>query len=462
MNEITKMLPTAPVKKQESTELVVGSVFASSAAFELAQRQAKMLAQSDLVPKRFRGQDKIANCVIALDMARQINTHPLTVMRELYIVHGTPGWSSKFLIATVNTCGRYEPMRYKTGGIGDDMFCVAWTTPKGRPDDVLEGPKVDIRMAKAEGWYDRKSRDGDAASKWPTMPQLMLMYRAAAFWVRLNAPELSMGMHTSEELQEMRTVSGEVVERSTQISETAYTKNDQEINDQGGTELNKSNMAAENNQVETPEESSSSPTQPLDPFMKEQQKETGRIPTAEKPLINSDGEYIDVNGIIWDTTKHGESSKTRGPTYNTDGSFRKRRGAAKELTDKEPTEDQNENVVTSQDIISMIASAETIDRCNEIKDLVRTSGFPEDVKKNLTANAERLAVLLSPENSQPSESEAKINEAELIIKIETAGSAEELDQLGVAAKEAGLKENSTIVIFSKISKRRRELSGDIA
>jgi hypothetical protein len=49
-------------------------------------------------------------------------------------------------------------------------------------------------MAKAEGWLTK------TGSKWITMPELMLKYRAAAFFGRLYAPEVLMGMQTTEEI----------------------------------------------------------------------------------------------------------------------------------------------------------------------------------------------------------------------------------------------------------------------
>ena len=49
-------------------------------------------------------------------------------------------------------------------------------------------------MAKAEGWLTK------TGSKWQTMPELMLKYRAAAFFGRLYAPEVLMGMQTAEEV----------------------------------------------------------------------------------------------------------------------------------------------------------------------------------------------------------------------------------------------------------------------
>ena len=48
-------------------------------------------------------------------------------------------------------------------------------------------------MVKAEGW------DSKTGSKWKTMPEQMFKYRAAAFWQRAYAPEISMGLQTAEE-----------------------------------------------------------------------------------------------------------------------------------------------------------------------------------------------------------------------------------------------------------------------
>ena len=53
-------------------------------------------------------------------------------------------------------------------------------------------------MAKAEGWVDK------SGSKWKTMPELMMRYRAAAFFGRLYAPEITMGMHSVEEIVDIQ------------------------------------------------------------------------------------------------------------------------------------------------------------------------------------------------------------------------------------------------------------------
>ena len=167
------------------------SVFLNSNAFEHAQRAAKALCSSDLVPKEYKG--NISNTLIALDIANRVGASPLMVMQHLYIVHGKPSWSSTFLIAAINNCGRFNPLKYELTGEGDNRGCVAWTTEKNSTEK-LESPKITIEMAKKEGWMQK------AGSKWQTMPELMMRYRAAAFFSRLFAPEITMGMKSYEEI----------------------------------------------------------------------------------------------------------------------------------------------------------------------------------------------------------------------------------------------------------------------
>jgi hypothetical protein len=115
-------------------------------------------------------------------------------MQNLYVVHGRPAWSSQFLISCINASGKFSPLRYAmTGRRGEDSFgCVAWAVDKG--GERLEGPEVTIGTAKAEGWFQKNG------SKWKTMPELMLRYRAATLFARLFAPELTMGIQTDEEI----------------------------------------------------------------------------------------------------------------------------------------------------------------------------------------------------------------------------------------------------------------------
>lgn len=182
--------------QREASMPVVTMGFGSLQSFELMQRGAKLLMSSDLVPKQYQG--NLSNCVIALNMANRIGADPLMVMQNLYIVHNSPSWSSKFLIATINTCGRFSSLRYEwRGKPGDDNYgCRAWAIERGT-NERLDGIWVDWTMVRAEGW---NSRNG---SKWKTMPDQMFVYRAAAFWQRAYAPELGMGLQTREEMEDI-------------------------------------------------------------------------------------------------------------------------------------------------------------------------------------------------------------------------------------------------------------------
>ncbi len=174
-------------------EIDLAPGFASMQSFEFALQAARVLSESTLVPKEYRG--NIANCVIALNMAARLKADPLMVMQNLYIVYGRPGWSSQFLIAMFNTSGKFSPLRYEwVGEPGtDDWGCRAWATELATGEKV-EGALVTLGLAKKEGWF---SRDGN---KWRTMPEQMLMYRSASWFIRVYAPELAMGMYTAEEI----------------------------------------------------------------------------------------------------------------------------------------------------------------------------------------------------------------------------------------------------------------------
>lgn len=199
-----------PVATQQAQPL---SAFSSENAFVSVQRMAKALASSTLVPDAYRGEANLGNCIIALELSQRIGASVMAVMQSMVPIHGKPTWSASFLIATVNSCGRFSPMRFRwVGKEGTDEWgCRAFAVER---DSNLElvGALVNINMAKVEGWY------GKSGSKWKTMPEQMLQYRAGAFWCRTYAPEIALGMHTSEEVQDTPVAQQVVQSVSTTVS----------------------------------------------------------------------------------------------------------------------------------------------------------------------------------------------------------------------------------------------------
>ena len=176
-----------------------GSVFSGIQAFEDAQRIAKALASSTLIPPQFQGQQGFANCLVALEIANRMRMSPFQVMQNLHIIHGRPSWSSQFIIGLINGCGRFSPLRYDVTGQGDTLACTCVATELASGND-LRGPTVTMAMAKKEGWATK------SGSKWLTLPDLMIRYRAAAFWGRLYIPELLVGIQSQEEVVDIEPV----------------------------------------------------------------------------------------------------------------------------------------------------------------------------------------------------------------------------------------------------------------
>jgi hypothetical protein len=230
MNEHAQQTTLDNMRQQpqkEHTNVSMG--FGNEQSFALMQRAAKLLSNSTLVPAAYRAWDEkkgenpnaLANCVVALNMSQRMGADPLMVMQNLYIVEGRPSWSSQWIIAAINGCGRFSPLRFDLKDLGSkeveyevtkwvnrervtsrhkatvqNLECVAWAIEK-ETGERIDSPKVSVEMAVKEGWY------GKSGSKWQTMPEVMLRYRTASFFGKLYAPELLMGIQSVEEAHDI-------------------------------------------------------------------------------------------------------------------------------------------------------------------------------------------------------------------------------------------------------------------
>ncbi len=238
MNATTKSLNEMKnPQPRESSMPLVAPGFESLQSFELMQRAATLLSNSTLVPVSYRSiiekTDKfgnikeskknpnaLSNCVVALNMSQRMGADPLMVMQNLHIIEGRPSWSSQWIIAAINGCGRFSPLRFDIKSLGnksvnyeyfywenkvrqtkvqkveiENKICIAWVIEK-ETGERLESPSVTIEMAVKEGWYTKNG------SKWQTMDEVMLRYRAASLFGKLYAPELLMGLQTVEEMND--------------------------------------------------------------------------------------------------------------------------------------------------------------------------------------------------------------------------------------------------------------------
>ena len=238
-NQVATLAAPAPVE-------IIRMGMDTLQGFEALQRCATLLANSTLVPEvyrlwkvekngdRIKNDSAISNCVVCLNMANRMGADPLMVAQNMNVIEGRPSWSSIFIIASINKCGHFSPLRFDISEPGEETEAtfkyVEWVdgaNGKRRPEDRegklvvkhqscrawaiekatgtrLDGPLITIQLALDEGWIQKKG------SKWRTMPEVMLRYRAASMFGKLYAPELLMGLQSKEELEDI--IEGEVIE----------------------------------------------------------------------------------------------------------------------------------------------------------------------------------------------------------------------------------------------------------
>ncbi|WP_171406497.1 recombinase RecT [Acinetobacter cumulans] len=241
----SQVMTTEQLRTQRKPDDVEAS-FNTYRGFQAMSHMAESLANSTIIPEAFRNtimvKDRydqqakkwlytpehnpngVSNCIIALNMAQRLGADPMMIMQNLYLVDGRPSWSSQFIIAAINSSGRYSPLRFDiTGGdeeieipyaVTDWIFnkdtrkkepvesnqttrvknykCVAWVIEKAT-GERLESTPITMEMAVKEGWYQKNG------SKWQSMPEQMLRYRAASFFGRIYAPDLLMGLRSQDE-----------------------------------------------------------------------------------------------------------------------------------------------------------------------------------------------------------------------------------------------------------------------
>lgn len=186
---------------QERQEIT--SPFSDAESFQQIYNIGKMWASSDLVPSAYRG--KPMDCTIAVDMANRMGVSPMMVMQNLYVVKGNPSWSGQACMSLIKADKHFKDVHHVyTGEKGKDSWGCYVAATKKSTGEAIRGPEVTIAMAKAEGWYSKKDKYGNETSKWQTMPELMLAYRAAAFFARVHIPNSLMGCAVEGELEDIQ------------------------------------------------------------------------------------------------------------------------------------------------------------------------------------------------------------------------------------------------------------------
>ena len=194
-------LDLAPIKQVPGMQTMWNNPKLMNQSF----RMANMISKSGLVPDSYKGSPE--NCLIAIDLANRMGMSPVAVMQNLYIVKGKPAWSGSFCAGVVNGSGKFTPIQYQWVGEPGKMNYGCRAVAKRLSDNSLcMGGLVTMQTAQDEGWLQKPG------SKWKTMPEQMLQYRAASFFAKVHCSDYLLGIPTIEEVQDISGVdSGSVV-----------------------------------------------------------------------------------------------------------------------------------------------------------------------------------------------------------------------------------------------------------
>lgn len=168
-------------------------VFDTIEHFTNAQRMCLCLVTAGMLPAQFRGQENLGNCMIALEIAQRGQLPIMEVFQNLIIVQGRVSWFASYLIGRVNTCGKYSTLKWESEHEGTQQWRMRARAFELSTGEVLTGAWVSLQMATDEHW----------GAKWKTMPEQMLRYRSAAFWVRAFCPNIAMGIKDQYEVEDI-------------------------------------------------------------------------------------------------------------------------------------------------------------------------------------------------------------------------------------------------------------------
>lgn len=176
---------------EKKSALATNDVWNNKDQFNQMLRAADMVSKSSIIPQTYQG--KPQDCFIAMEMANRMNVSPMIVMQNMYVVKGKPSWSGQACTMLINSCGKFKDVKHIYTGTkgGEDRGCYVQAI-RIEDNQEVRGVEVTMQMAKSEGWTSN--------SKWKNMPELMLAYRASAFFARVYCPEALMGVQTAEEI----------------------------------------------------------------------------------------------------------------------------------------------------------------------------------------------------------------------------------------------------------------------
>ena len=177
----------------------------SPQTFDQALTFANYLADSDLVPKDFKG--KPGNCLIAMQWGNELGLKPLQALQNLAIINGRPALWGDAVIALVRSSPACEYIVEDDSG--DTATCRV--KRRGEPEQIRTFSMADAKTAGLTG----------KQGPWTQYPKRMRQMRARAFALRDVFPDVLRGLPVAEEIMDMPAESKPINPATGEIKPTA-------------------------------------------------------------------------------------------------------------------------------------------------------------------------------------------------------------------------------------------------
>ena len=157
--------------------------------FEQALQFSDYLADSDMVPKDFKG--KPGNCLIAIQWGAELGLKPLQALQNLAIINGRPSLWGDAVIALV----RSSPLCEYVIESDDGNTATCRVKRRGEPEQTRTFSMEDAKAAGLQG----------KQGPWTQYPKRMRQMRARAFALRDVFPDVLRGLPVAEEVMDIPT-----------------------------------------------------------------------------------------------------------------------------------------------------------------------------------------------------------------------------------------------------------------
>ena len=161
----------------------------SPQTFEQALTFSNYLADSDMVPKDFKG--KPGNCLVAIQWGMEIGLKPLQAMQNIAVINGRPSLWGDAVIALV----RSSPLCEYIIEEDDGRTATCKVKRRGEPE---QSRSFSMDDAKAAGLLGKQG-------PWTQYSKRMRQMRARAFALRDVFPDVLRGLPVAEEIMDTPT-----------------------------------------------------------------------------------------------------------------------------------------------------------------------------------------------------------------------------------------------------------------